>query len=79
MQIMSDQWDIIFEKKNIININDDLDWGNKWYNDQFDGCEIHYGSSQIHLSNKDVDLTLISNDSDTSSNQQYEKNNSKYN
>ena len=55
-----------------------LDWGNKGYNDQVDGCETHYGSSQIHLSNEKVGLTLISNDSDTSLNQQYQKNNSKY-
>ena len=78
MHIMSDQCDNIFEKDDIINISDDLDWGNEGYNDQFSGCDTHYGSSQIHLSNEKVGLTLISNDSDTSSNQQYEKNNSKY-
>ena len=38
MHIMSDQCDNIFEKDDIINISDDLDWGNEGYNDQFDGC-----------------------------------------
>ena len=44
MQIMP-QWDNnIFEKDNVINISDDLDWGNEGYDDQFDDCKTLFGS-----------------------------------